>query len=566
MVAVTKVKHVFYAFKSQGPFVFRICGQTYNNTYALHPDVNESRKYGQLYIVDNEIATRVRMQHPGNSGCLPEVLSVLDDVIRRVNPYAKAFNMMYEVERNEILLSNLTVAVVFVAEDGDPPLQRDIFVYSKSKGPISMSSLSQHVDPMTYPLIFPSGQSGCALKMKQTGGKRDITALQYYSFMLSDRGGFNPCLSMGSSSQQYIVDMWTKVESHCLYFMRNQQSELRAETYEGVIDYLHNKAGRDNARIGKMPKWKEYVENLKPGQTAMDRPDLIARVFCRKVKELKAQLIVEAVFGKCAAYVYEDSKIRDADDVDRIVSAEIPDKTRYPLLHDIVRQCMVHGPCGQQNVDSPCMDTKTNRWSSRIYRRRDDGNLIVCDVKEDGTRRTANNRDVVPYNAYLLLKFNSHINVEICSMVQCIKYLFKYCYKGHDCAIVEMENVQEDCNIILSVHIEGEQVVYFEESNEEITIDKNKESTLLAWFTLNTTDIEALPVLSRMYFVSREETERYYLRVLLLHVRGAQSFQDVRTYGSIMYPTYLEAAVARKLVTDDEEWDKCLSEASRVVE
>ena len=62
--------------------------------------------------------------------------------------------------------------------------------------------------------------------------------------------------------------------------------------------------------------------------------------------------------------------------------------------------------------------------------------------------------------------------------------------------------------------------------------------------------------------MSPKETERSYFRVLLLHIRGAQSFQDMRTYGSKIYPTYFEAAVARKLVTNDEEWDKCLSEAS----
>ncbi|XP_046745660.1 uncharacterized protein LOC124410953 [Diprion similis] len=453
--------------------------------------------------------------------------------------------------------------------------------------------------------------------------------------------------------------------------------------YKGVIDSLHNKAGQANARIGKMvilpfpfsgspqalqqsfmdamailqkygkpdlfitmtcnPKWKEIVENLKPSQTATDRPDLIARVFHQEVKELKAELIVKVVFGKCSAYVYvvefqkrglphvhtlfwldEDSKIYDANDVDEIVSAEIPDKTRYPLLYDIVKQCMIHGPCGQQNVNSPCVDIKTNRCIKRflkdyvsetnyhskgypVYRRRDDGNVIVFDVKKDGTRRTANNRDVVPYNAYLLLKFNSHINVKICSTVQCIKYLFKYCYKGHDCAIIELQNGQGDNNVIynevdeyistryvcppeamhrlyeypmdeqshaiyrLAVHVEDEQIVYFEEGHEKVAVDKNKESTLLAWFTLNTTDVEAQwvkrkkfvkPVLSRMYFVSPKEAERYYLRVWLLHGRGAQLFQDVRTCDGTIYPTYLEAAAARKLVADDEEWDKCLAEAS----
>ena len=43
----------------------------------------------------------------------------------------------------------------------------------------------------------------------------------------------------------------------------------------------------------------------------------------------------------------------------------------------------------------------------------------------------------VPYNPSLLLKYNAHINVEICSTVSAVKYLYKYVYKGHDRAIVE---------------------------------------------------------------------------------------------------------------------------------
>ena len=31
-----------------GPQVIRICGQIYHNIYALHPNKNEARKYGQL--------------------------------------------------------------------------------------------------------------------------------------------------------------------------------------------------------------------------------------------------------------------------------------------------------------------------------------------------------------------------------------------------------------------------------------------------------------------------------------------------------------------------------------
>ncbi|XP_028074629.1 uncharacterized protein LOC114277006 [Camellia sinensis] len=42
------------------------------------------------------------------------------------------------------------------------------------------------------------------------------------------------------------------------------------------------------------------------------------------------------------------------------------------------------------------------------------------------------NRWVVPYNPYLLTKFDCHINVEICSTIKAVKYLYKYIYKGHD--------------------------------------------------------------------------------------------------------------------------------------
>lgn len=39
---------------------------------------------------------------------------------------------------------------------------------------------------------------------------------------------------------------------------------------------------------------------------------------------------------------------------------------------------------------------------------------------------------VVPYNAYLLAKFDCHINVEICLTIKAVKYLYKYIYKCHD--------------------------------------------------------------------------------------------------------------------------------------
>ena len=50
----------------------------------------------------------------------------------------------------------------------------------------------------------------------------------------------------------------------------------------------------------------------------------------------------------------------------------------------------------------------------------------------------AGNNYVVPYSPELLLKFNSHINVEIVSSVKVVKYLYKYLFKGFDRALVDV--------------------------------------------------------------------------------------------------------------------------------
>ena len=53
---------------------------------------------------------------------------------------------------------------------------------------------------------------------------------------------------------------------------------------------------------------------------------------------------------------------------------------------------------------------------------------------------------MVPYNPFLLLKYNAHINIELCSTVKSVKYLYKYIYKGYDCADMQI-NVKEPVNI-----------------------------------------------------------------------------------------------------------------------
>ena len=131
------------------------------------------------------------------------------------------------------------------------------------------------------------------------------------------------------------------------------------------------------------------------------------------------------------------------------------------------------------------------------------------------------NRHVVPYNKFLTLKYNAHINVEVCTSVSAVKYIYKYIYKGYDCAQVEIKK-QENSNQInyneieqfidaryvsaieamwrllkykmhdrshgivhLAIHLPQEQRVYFKKGQEVQAVEEVKNTTLTAYFELN---------------------------------------------------------------------------------
>jgi hypothetical protein len=68
--------------------------------------------------------------------------------------------------------------------------------------------------------------------------------------------------------------------------------------------------------------------------------------------------------------------------------------------------------------------------------------------------------------------------------------------------------------------------------------------------------------IGRLYYVNPAEGERFYLRLLLMIVKGAMDYKDLRTYNNITYQTFKEACAARGLLKDDNEWYEAFNEAS----
>ncbi|XP_047136847.2 uncharacterized protein LOC124813603 [Hydra vulgaris] len=593
------------------------------------------------------------------------------------------------------LPSHEEVATVFVGDDGAPPASREIVIYPRGQPLRTISSMSANLDPLVYPIFFPRGDAGWHNQLEHnpdraTRVRNHVTLSQYYNYRLAVRQTFSPVFYGKKLFQQYVVDAYVKVEGQRLAFIRNNQNKLRSEQYDALHEHVINRANDLNVRPGRVvilpssyvgspralkeniedamavikkygkpdlfitftcnPKWREIVENLNPGQTANDRPDLVCRVFKMKLKFFLEDIFKHGVLGKVVSHVQviefqkrglphvhillhfvNADKLETAEDIDSLISAEIPDPAVDPELFEIIKSCMIHGPCGILNPNSPCMkDGKcTKKFPKEFnphtvaifngyprYRRVDNGRIVNIKGNQ------VDNRWVVPYNPWLSKKYQAHINVEACMTIKSVKYLYKYIYKGHDCAnVVINEQVNHDeintflnCryvsapealwrifeyslsdmshNIIrLQVHLPDNQMIYFVEGEEQAALDRaaQRDTHLTAWFKLNVENEQArhypyveIPyhfvfdskhckwkvrqrgsnkVIVRMYIVS-PIGEIFYLRMLLLHVRGAVSFEDLRTVNGTVFNTFREACSQLGLLQDDAEWRNTLTEAA----
>ena len=113
-------------------------------------------------------------------------------------------------------------------------------------------------------------------------------------------------------------------------------------------------------------------------------------------------------------------------DVDRLVSPEIPSPDTEPELYDLGNNFMVHGPCGAMNPHCPCM---VNGSCSKFYPKPLSDETIMNVNGYPQYRRSPNDgttgppyeqthAGIVPYNPYLLLRYDAHINVEICTSIE----------------------------------------------------------------------------------------------------------------------------------------------------
>ncbi|CAN1274857.1 ATP-dependent DNA helicase PIF1 [Linum perenne] len=318
-------------------------------------------------------------------------------------------------------------------------------------------------------------------------------------------------------------------------------------------------------------------------------------------------------------FLAPEDKIHGTSHIDSIISAEIPDPVTDPLCYKVVEKFMLHGPCGRVCLQGPsrtrgkCSKHFPKPFSAETtidedgyprYRRREDDRWIMKNNVQ------LDNRFVVPYNRYLLLRFNAHIN-----------YLFKYINKPPDRAkaAVVTSNIDEikafmDCRYItpgeacwrlfkfelyanspavrrLSYHLPGEQIVYSRESSSIeglLESELSQTSMLIEWMKMNVDSPHARQYtyvefpqhyvwisqakkwrlrkrgisIARLYYCHPSSKDRFYLRMLLHVVKGCTSFDDIKTVNGIVYKSFKDACGAYGFLSDDGEWNQCLQEVA----
>ncbi len=500
-----------YANARGGVYTFRVQGTICHRIGGLYAPEGQAPAFAQIYVHDPDMERQISRRMSIIDGLDVNCVRTIQSVLSSINPFAQQFIAAGERDQPDQDLrlairacprgldhrthnSPTADEVAAIIIDEGATNERDIILHKRSGGLQRISDLHPAYDPLHFPLLHPFGEYGYSIDVRYQPGRvrnnnERVSPREFYAYKLFRRANeFDILHRSGRLFQQWCVEQYVKTELGRLRFIRNNQSSLRADLYRGVADALLSDA--DLGRVGRFvllpptftggerymrkqyydsmaivrefgkpslfititcnPDWPEIREALQ-GERAEHHPDIVARVFRLKRKEIKDEIMKNGIFGRAVAYAYviefqkrglphahmliklaDECAPRDPSEYDKFVCAEIPDANEFPELHRVVTLMMMHGPCGVLNPRAPCMkDGKcTKGYPKRfadhttcdgngypMYRRRDQGRTTMRNGHE------LDNRWVVPYNPAIQLSyqcrdlFHSHlcqVSVQVC--------------------------------------------------------------------------------------------------------------------------------------------------------
>nr|GEU69519.1 DNA helicase [Tanacetum cinerariifolium] len=323
--------------------------------------------------------------------------------------------------------------------------------------------------------------------------------------------------------QLYIYDTNNEVQNRMAHFGGEEQSGLKREIVEGLIDFLDNynalvqlfRTDRNKCADINIPEFKLRLYNV-IGTRRYDLPTpetieaiifggiydailrgdhngsdlgtrtilsasftgghatyIVDRIFEQKVCDYIKFVRNTKIFGHITAVLYTiefqkrglphchsllwlspSTKVQQDIDVDKYISAELPDPLQDPEAYRVISELMIHGPCGYANKNASCMKdrNKCNRNFPKPY----------CDatyIDKDGfahyrrrhtdidTQRQQvrlDNSYVVPFNRALCMSEGvDRINLSSGGLLTYIQVLETYSISVYFFAIRRAANLSE---------------------------------------------------------------------------------------------------------------------------
>ena len=239
-------------------------------------------------------------------------------------------------------------AIVF---EGGPDVETefDVVIEQHDRQLKSVSKLNASYMSLQFPLIFLFGEDGYHLGrvLLSTRSSDDppkkMTMLKYYSYQIHDRvNEYGLLTRSGRLFQQYVVTASCSIEQSRIDYIREHQNDIRSDYMNGLYDAL-SRGDQDGSDVGSRiilpssftggprymyshyldalaicrvhgnpsffitftcnvnwPEIREYMQDF-PYVTVADRPDVVDRVFERKIHDFVSFLRDSKPFGSVEA-------------------------------------------------------------------------------------------------------------------------------------------------------------------------------------------------------------------------------------------------------------------------
>ncbi|XP_035843853.1 uncharacterized protein LOC118490365 [Helianthus annuus] len=560
----------------KGPYVFRLQGQNYHRMGSLLPNDGEEPKFSQLYIYDsqNEVVNRqkavsshIECKTTRNNQLDSTTIEGLKDMLDSCNPLVQSFRMVRDCfQENEFQdvslkligtrdkdgrvhnLPTTSEIATLIHGDFDGAFDKwDIVVRKKSGGLQRINELHPSCLAFQYPLIFPYAEDCYRVGIKHRGIAIDdevlrtnLTIREFFCYKIQDRQN-------QFSLVQNLKNLNATVESGENNASSCGKPILLPSSFTGGSRYMMQKY-LDAMAICKSvgypdlfitvtcnPNWPEIYGCLyDKALNAEDRPDIISH--CSKISvmytvEFQKRGLPHA---HICLFLGAESKFPNASDIDRVITAEIPDKERDPELYEVVKQFMIHGPCGPDRVTaSVFQDNSTNNNTKQ--------NVAIDEIK-------------VYLDCRYISACEAAWRIFMCDIhyrYPAVEVLPFHCEDGQSIVYNDHDNL---CDIVTDPTVK---MTIFTECMNFNKVDEFAR-------TLRYVQFPGYYVWNAKIANGIEESIRMdqFGGYIMSHHLGPTCFEDIKTVDGQVFQTFKDACFARGLLDDDKEYVNAVKEAS----